>query len=359
MRKLFGTQISRGVIQRAVAQGTVLLGVGGFFIILIIFFSFRAENFFTGRNAINVLENVAVLGVVTLGQAMVLISGGFDLSVSGTVPLGGVIFVILANHHFGNIVSVLAAVLVGIVVGLVNGLVITRLGINPLITTLATVSITGGVAYTASNGLTITLNNPSNAPLGNNFGGVPIYVWAFIVLSIVAFVVMRYTVLGRTLYAIGGNREATRLAGLRVDAVTVLVYVISGVLASFGGVMLAQQLLAGAPTVGANEGLQSITAVILGGASLMGGTGGIPGTLIGVLVLGTVANGMALMQVQTFYQQMATGVILLLAVSLGRLRLVLEHLIWSRSQEEDTAPSGEPENQPANLTDVVDQAKGG
>jgi ribose transport system permease protein len=355
MKRIFGTQISRGVIQRAVTQGTVLLGVGGFFIILIVFFSFRAENFFTGRNAINVLENVAVLGVVALGQAMVLISGGFDLSVSGTVPLGGVIYVILANHHWGVSASLLVAVVVGMVVGLVNGLVITRIGINPLITTLATVSITGGVAYTASNGLTITLNDPNDAPLGNNFLGIAIYVWAFIILSIAAFVVMRYTTLGRTLYAIGGNREATRLAGLRVDAVTVLVYVISGVLASFAGVMLAQQLLAGAPTVGATEGLQSITAVILGGASLMGGTGGIPGTLLGVLVLGTVANGMALMQVQTFYQQMATGVILLLAVSLGRLRLVLEHLIWSRSQEADTDPPG----QPAILTDVVDQAKGG
>jgi ribose transport system permease protein len=352
VKTIFGTQISRGMIQRTVAQGTVLLGVGGFFIILIVFFSFKAENFFTGRNAINVLENVAVLGVVTLGQAMVLISGGFDLSVSGTVPLGGVIYVLLANHGNGVVVSVLAAVAVGMVVGLVNGLVITRVGINPLITTLATVSITGGVAYTVSNGLTITLNNPNDAPLGNNFLGVAIYVWAFIILSVVAFVVMRYSVLGRTLYAIGGNREATRLAGLRVDAVTVLVYVISGVLASFAGVMLAQQLLAGAPTVGSTEGLQSITAVILGGASLMGGTGGIPGTLVGVLVLGTVANGMALMQVQTFYQQMATGVILLLAVSLGRLRLVLEHLIWSRSQEDDPAlPS-----QPAILTDVVDQA---
>src|ERR1700677_3782286 len=136
MKTLFGTQLSRGVIQRALTQGMVLLGVGGFFIILIVFFSFRAENFFTGRNGINVLENVAVLGVVSLGQAMVLISGGFDLSVSGTVPLGGVIYVILANDHWGVTAAVLAAVAVGMVVGLVNGLVITRIGINPLITTL-------------------------------------------------------------------------------------------------------------------------------------------------------------------------------------------------------------------------------
>jgi ribose transport system permease protein len=126
---------------------------------------------------------------------------------------------------------------------------------------------------------------------------MPRYVWTMLVLAIIVFVVLRYTVFGRMLYSVGGNREATRLAGIPVNGITMAVYVLSGILSSFAGVMLAQQLLAGAPSVGSTEGLQSITAVILGGAALSGGTGGIPGTLLGVLVIGTVSNGLALMQV--------------------------------------------------------------
>jgi ribose transport system permease protein len=326
------TRVSGGVLGRAAAQGTQLLGVGGFYVLLLFFFSARAHNFLTTSNAVNIFSNISILGVVALGQAIVLISGGFDLSVSGTVPLGGIIYVELVNQGHGVLFATLAAVAAGLVVGVCNGLIITVLGINPLITTLATVSITGGLAFTVSNGLTVAMTNPADAPLGNNFWGMPLYVWTMFLLAVIVFIVLRYTVFGRMLYSVGGNREATRLAGVRVNAITMAVYVLSGMLSSFAGVMLTHQLLAGAPSVGTTEGLLSITAVILGGASLNGGTGGIPGTLLGVLVIGTVANGLALMQVPTFYQQMATGAILLLAVGLGRIRGLVERTIWARSR---------------------------
>lgn len=326
------TRVSGGALGRAAAQGTQLLGVGGFYVLLVVFFSARGHDFLTTSNAVNIFSNISILGVVALGQAMVLISGGFDLSVSGTVPLGGIIYAELVNHGHGVMFATLVAVAAGLVVGVCNGLIITVLGINPLITTLATVSITGGLAFTVSNGLTVPLTNPADAPLGNNFWGMPLYVWTMFLLAVIVFVVLRYTVFGRMLYSVGGNREATRLAGVRVNAITVTVYVLSGMLAGFAGVMLTNQLLAGAPSVGTTEGLLSITAVILGGASLSGGTGGIPGTLLGVLVIGTVANGLALMHVATFYQQMATGAILLLAVGLGRVRGLVERTIWARSR---------------------------
>ena len=322
---------SPGRLGRAAARSTQLLGVGGFYIILLIFFSVKAPNFLTTDNAVNIFSNIAILGVVAMGQAIVLISGGFDLSVSGVVPLGGIIYVQAVNHGWGVLPGTLLAIGAGLIVGVCNGLIITLLRINPLITTLATVSITGGLAFTVSNGLTITMNDPSDAPLGNDLWGMPIYVWTFFALCAAVFVVLRYTVFGRMVYSVGGNREATRLAGIRVNAITVFIYVLSGVLAGFAGVMLSQQLLAGAPSVGSALGLQSITAVILGGASLAGGTGGIPGTLLGILVIGTVSNGLALMQVPVFYQQIATGAILLLAVGLGRLRAVAEKAIWSMS----------------------------
>jgi ribose transport system permease protein len=342
-------------LERAAIRSAQLLGVGGFYVASLIFFSLQAPNFMTSQNMVNILSNASVIAIVSIGQALVLISGGFDLSVSGTLPLGGIIYTEAANHGHGVLVSTLLAVLTGLTVGLANGLIITKIQINPLVTTLATLSITGGLAFTVSNGLTVTLNDVNDAPLGNDFAGMPLWVWTAIILSVVAFLLLRYTIFGRKVYAIGGNREATRLAGLRTDALTTGVYMISGALASFAGVVLVHQLLAGAPTVGGDAALKSIAAVILGGASLSGGTGGIPGTLLGVMVLGTVANGMALMQIPVFYQQIATGGILLLAVGLARVRGLVERAVWNRPQHDE----GRGTNQGSDLTANAVHLSGG
>jgi ribose transport system permease protein len=350
-------KVSRQTTERIAVQGTQLLGVGGFFILMVIYFAVESPQFLNSSNANNILSNLAPLGIVTIGQALVLISGGFDLSVAGTAPLGGIIFVSACNHGDGVVVAIALAVLAGMAVGVVNGLIITRLGINALITTLATVSITQGLAFTVTNGVTITLNNPNQAGLDGNWLGTPQYVWLMLALGIVGFVLLRYSVLGRMLYAIGGNREAARLAGLRVDVVTISAYVLSGGLASLAGVVLAEQLLAGAPTVASTEGLQSITAVILGGASLAGGSGGIPSSLLGVLVLGTLSNGLALMQVQTFYQQIATGLILLAAVGLGQLRGIAARAVWARSRDmANPDPSPQPVERPVPVSPGGDPA---
>jgi ribose transport system permease protein len=299
-----------------------LLGIGGFYITIVVYFAIAAPFFFSSTNAVNILSNVSVIGVVSLGQALVLISGGFDLSVSGLVPLGGVVYTVLINDGWGLIEATVATILIGAGVGVVNGLIITKVGINPLVTTLGMLSITSGLAFTLSDGVTVPLENPDAAPLGEEFLGMPLYVWTLIALSVVAFFVLRYTVFGRMLYALGGNREASRLAGMRVDLLTITVYAVSAALAAFAGFMIVNQLLAGAPAVGGDAALESITAVILGGASLTGGAGGIPGTLIGVLIIGTIANGLALMQVPTFYQTIATGALLLVAVTFGQVRVL-------------------------------------
>jgi len=301
-----------------------ILGIGTFYVLIVIFFSFTTKNFLSYSNTLNILSNVTVIGIVAAGQVLAIISGGFDLSVSGVVALGAVTFALLTNNGVVTGVAVLGVLAVGAFVGLCNGLIVTRLGINPLITTLGTLSITSGLAYTVSRGVTIPFHNPAAGVLADRtVGGLSYYVLAFALISIVAFAMLRYTVFGRMLYAIGGNRDASRLAGLRVDLTTVVVYMLCSMLAAFAGVVVSSQLLAGSATVGVDAALSSIAAVILGGASLTGGVGGVPGTLIGVLVLGTIANGMALLQVPAFYQQIATGVILLLAVGFGRLRGVL------------------------------------
>jgi ribose transport system permease protein len=301
-----------------------LLGTGTFYVLVLVGFSLASRHFLTYSNALNVLSNVTVIGIVSLGQALTIISGGFDLSVSGTVPLGAVMFTLAVNAGMPTSLAIVVVGIAGALVGLINGLIITRLKINPLITTLGTMSIGVGLAYTLSNGVTIPFTDPDTGVLADKaIGDVAWYLIAFLLLTVVLFLISRFTVFGRMLYAVGGNREASRLAGLRVDLITVAVYMLCAALATFAGMVVACQLLAGSATVGADAALSSIASVVLGGASLTGGVGGIPGTLMGVLILGTIANGMALLQVPAFYQQIATGLILLLGVGFARLREVL------------------------------------
>ena len=282
------TRASERRRERLLRIGVQTLGIGTFYLFILIFFSVATPYFLTYSNALNILTNVSVIGIVALGQALAIISGGFDLSVSGTLPLGAVIFALVSNVGLGVPLAMLLAITVGAFVGLVNGLIVTKLQINPLITTLGTLSISVGLAFTVSRGVTIPFADLDAGVLANKtVGGLSYYLVAFMLLSTAAFFVLRFTVFGRMLYAIGGNREASRLAGMRVDLVTIAVYVQCGSLAAFAGVVVASQLLAGSATVGTDAALSSIAAVILGGASLTGGIGGIPGTLIGVLVLGT------------------------------------------------------------------------
>lgn len=319
------TSMRRGVENSRLARVLVqVLGLFAFYVAIVVFFSLRSEQFLSYSNTINILSNVSVIGIVAIGQALTLISGGFDLSVGGTVPLGAVIYTHFINSGMAIVPAIVLTVCVGGLVGVVNGVLIARVGINPLIATLGTMSITQGLAFTVTGGLTKSFQNLDAGILAkSSIGNIPNHIWALAIVSAVTFVVLRFTVYGRTIYVIGGNREAGRLAGLRVDLLTISVYVICAALASFAGVIVASQLLAGSATLGANSALTSIAAVVLGGASLAGGRGGVGGTLIGVLILGTLANGLALMAVPAFYQQIATGVVLLLAVGLGKLRSLL------------------------------------
>lgn len=308
---------------RAGLADTTLRGLllVGFLTAITIFFTWRTDGFMTPRNGLTILSNASVIGIVSLGQVLTIIAGGFDLSVSGTVPLGAVLFAVLVNGGWPVPVALALVIAAGAGVGMVNGLIVAKGGITPLITTLGTMSIAGGLALTIADGIQIPLQDTADGILARStVGSVNNQVWMFIGLSVLLLLVLRFTVYGRYLYAVGGNHEAARLAGIRVDAVTTSVYVASGALAALAGAVLASQLLTGSGTAGTDSALQSIAAVILGGASLAGGVGGIPGTVVGVLVLGTLANGMAVMSVPSFYQTMATGVVLLLAVGISQIR---------------------------------------
>jgi ribose transport system permease protein len=323
-RKVAGGFTTRPLLRRAARRGLQIFGLTSFLLGIVIYFTLTSDAFLTRSNLITILSNVAVIGIVSIGQTFAIISGGFDLSVSGTVPLAAVIYAKFVNGGVSLGMAMAGALAAGAVVGIVNGVIIAKFKINPLITTLATLSITGGLALAITNGLTETMNRFDAGFLAEeSFWTIPRHVWALVALAIAGVLVLRYTVFGRALYSMGGNREASWLAGMRVDVLTVAVYAICATLAAFAGIILAMQLLAGSATLGNDSALTSIAAVILGGGSLTGGIGGVVGTLTGVLVLGTLSNGMAIEQVSAFYQQIATGVILLVAVGFSRLRTVL------------------------------------
>jgi len=299
------------------------LGVGMFYVIVLVVFSLRVPDFLSSSNAQTVLDSAALLGIVAVGQTFAIISGGFDLSVGGVVPLGAVVYGHLCTT-MPQAAALLITIGVGAGVGILNGLVVAQFKINPLIGTLAMLSIAGGAAYIVTNGQTIPLTSASAAVWGDRSAlGLNNGTWAAIGLAVAAGLLLKFTVYGRSLYTVGGNREAAQLAGLRVVATSVSVYVFSGACAAFGGAIAASQLFAAAPNIGTDTTLNSIAAVILGGAALTGGVGTISGTALGVLLLGTISDGLGLLQVASFYQTVITGGVLLLAVGFSRLRELL------------------------------------
>ena len=274
-------------------------------------------------NFLNILVAVSTIGIIAVAMTMVIVSGGIDLSVGSVVALSGVAVAQL-SHQMPIGAAVVVALGIGLAVGAFNGLAITRAGINPLIATLGSLSIARGLSFVFSGGLTQSIDSVPFSFLGRGFVlGVPFQVLVMAALFALAAWVMKSTVWGRSVYAVGGNALASRLSGLPVSGLQMSVYVLSGLSAALGGVFLASQLGAGAPAAAQGIELSVIAAVILGGTSLSGGKGTISGTLLGVLILGTLNNGLTLLNVSSYYQEVARGTVLLLAVGLDQLRLRL------------------------------------
>lgn len=299
------------------------LGLLAIYLLLFAALSVKSPVFLTSGNLTNILLNVAVTGIIAVAMTLVIVSGGIDLSVGSVVALVGVTVAQLSHSMpIGGAVAI--ALVIGLLVGLFNGAAVTRIGINPLIATLGTLSIGRGLALIYSGGLTQSIDNEAFAFLGQGrLLGAPFQVVVMVALFLIAAWLMKATVYGRSVYAIGGNANASRLAGLPVSNLQMSVYLLSALAATVGGILQASQLGAGAPAAAQGIELSVIAAVILGGTSLSGGKGTIFGTLLGVLILGTLNNGLTLLNVSSYYQEVARGVVLLLAVGLDQLRLRL------------------------------------
>lgn len=290
---------------------------------IVVYLSFTQPFFLTRANILNVLDTNATLFIVAIGMTFVVLSAGYDLSVGAVLAGSGVLFPHLIQAGVPQIAAMVLVLACGAAFGaIVNGTLIGRFKLNFFVVTLGTMGALYGFVDVATTGQTITL--PGSGPLfelGNaSVSGVSVPTISVVVVMVIAAVVLRFTTYGRAVYSVGGNREAARLAGINVTVVLVSVYALASLCAAFAGLVQAGQLGAAAPTAGSNLDLTAGAAVLLGGTSFFGGVGGVTGTMIGVLLIATVQNGLGIVGVSDFWQGVVTGVVLVAAVSLDRVQ---------------------------------------
>jgi ribose transport system permease protein len=293
----------------------VLLGL----VLIVAVFGALTPTFLTERNLVNILQQSSINACIAVGMTLVIISGGIDLSVGPVAALAAVIAGSLMLAGVPPALAAAAALLMGVGCGVVNGMLVALGGLQPFIVTLGTLSLFRALALIYTGGEPI-LGIPSGfrAVLNAHVAGLPVPVLLVGAISVVAWVILRKTPLGDYLLAVGGNEEAARVAGVPVAATKIAAYAISGFLAAAASLILIGRLGAAEPILGNLWELQAIAAAAIGGASLMGGKGGIVGTLLGAVILGAMSNGLTLMNVQAFYQLLATGVIILVAMLIDR-----------------------------------------
>lgn len=309
--------------------------------ILVVLIASQSDKFFLSQNLLNIGQNISVVGLVAIGETIVIVAGMLDISVGSIAGVASVVaaLVLLGSGEVvggsglavsaGNApVAVIAGIGVGLVLGLVNGFIITALRVNAVIATLATLSAFRGLAFLiAPDGKPVTVLNQGFIALGTGrldlIPGWPIPVSLLILLAVaVGFgVLMRYMDFGRAVYALGGNPAAARLAGIHVTRLKLWIYALSGAAAGMAGIILTARTNSGQPASG-SQGLEleAITAVFLGGASLQGGRGTIAGTMLAVVLIGALSNGMNLLGIATFYQLVAKGALLVVAVAISQWR---------------------------------------
>lgn len=295
------------------------------FLLLCLVLFLATPNFLTSRNIVNVLRQISINGMLSLGMTFVILTGGIDLSVGSILAFSGVVAASLATQTTGSVhslpVIILFAILAGVVIGALNGIVISVLKVPSFVVTLGMLSVARGVTYIYTDGTPIPQLNETFLFIGRGTVlGVPIPVILFFIAYILLYVLLYTTRYGRYVYAVGGNEKSAWVSGINVKKILFSVYVISGVLAAIGGIIITARTTAGLPQVGQSYELDAIAAVVIGGTNLRGGRGKLSGTLFGVLIIGVINNGLNLLGVSSYYQQVIKGLIIILAVWLDSLR---------------------------------------
>lgn len=290
-------------------------------ILLSIILSVLSPHFLTMDNLLSIALQTSIIAILALGQTFIIISSGIDLSVGSILALSGVITSQLIVQGWPVFLAIVVGVLVGGLLGMINGFVIAKGNLPPFIVTLGMMGVARGLSLVLTDGLPVSGMPESFTNLGNkSILFIPIPVIFLIVVAIIVHFVLSRTIFGRYVYAIGSNEEATQLSGININSYKVMIYALCGVLSGLAGVLMAARLISAQPTAGTGYELDAIAAVVIGGASLMGGVGTIVGTIIGAFIMGVLRNGLNLLDVSPFWQQIAIGLVIVLAVYLDQLR---------------------------------------
>lgn len=306
---------------RALPRSRVFLALVGLGLISAVFGA-ASPHFLTVSNLFNVLTQVSIIGVVSVGMTYVMIAGGINLSLGGVVAVSSTVLAIALKGGVPVAVAVIPALLVGVVFGLLVGVMVTsRFEYPPFIATLALQGIARGIVLVLTNGQTIWGLPQSFSFLGSGkIGGIPVLAIVMAAVGLLAHLHLTYTKDGVYYYAVGGNAETTRLSGLDTRLIKWKAYIVSGLLASVAGIMLLSRLMVVEPLVGIGYEMDAIAAAVIGGVTLSGGKGSVLGTLVGAMIIGVLRNGLNLVYVTTFAQQVAIGVVIALTVSIGAVR---------------------------------------
>ncbi len=290
-------------------------------IVLCIALSIASPWFATQKNLINIVLQAAINATLACGMTFVILTGGIDLSVGSIVALAGIVLGIIVKAEIPLAAALLVCVLIGGFCGLVNGLLVTRLNLPAFIATLGTMSIARGAALYIAGGRSISgFSGKLNFIGSGTILGIPVMIIIMALTFIIGMFILKYTRTGRYIYAIGGNMEATRLSGINTNRYTLLVYIICGLTAGLAAVLLTARLDSAQPVAGEGYELDAIAATVIGGTSLDGGEGRLSGTIIGALMIAVLNNGLNLLNVSSYIQQVVIGIVIVLAVTFDRIR---------------------------------------
>ncbi|WP_342046433.1 ABC transporter permease [Bacillus sp. OTU530] len=313
---------SRAVIKKG-STGKLLARYGIYiaFAILFITLSITSESFLTTTNIINILRQVSIIGIVSIGMSFVIMTGGIDLSIGSIMALSAVVATSFAkvDSSYSLFIPVIVGIMVGLACGLTNGILVAKWRVSPFIATLGMMTAARGLAMVYTEGRPVIGLSESYNNIGSgSFLHLPIPIIIFVAIVLIGTFLLNFTVFGRYVFATGGNEQAAKLSGIRVTSIQIGVYAIAGILAGVGGMILSSRIMSGSPVLGQGYELDAIAAVVIGGTSLLGGVGSIMGTVVGVLIIGVMNNGLDLLNVSSYYQQILKGAIIVIAILLDK-----------------------------------------